>query len=172
MHLSDHHLVSSLVSLRPEPLPVRKGCKLKKVNWTLFTSHVETALADFEILLLWTPARIKSCAEASQEAITIGLDKEAPIVTFRPKRTCFNWWHSDLEDLKKVTRAAHRSARPTGNPDLLENYHKIHKINNCITLPRCGATRRLSLSPSWGNPTTPLRRPIGPSHSGQSSLRP
>jgi hypothetical protein len=75
MHLSDHHLVSSLVSLRPEPLPVRNGCKLKKVNWTLFRSHVETALADFEILLLRTPARIESCAEALQEAITIGLDK-------------------------------------------------------------------------------------------------
>jgi hypothetical protein len=40
MHLSDHHLVSSLVSLCPEPLPVCKGRKLKKVNWTLFTSHV------------------------------------------------------------------------------------------------------------------------------------
>ena len=111
MHLSDHHMISCSVELAPQRLPVRKGRKLKRVNWTHFKNIVETEFATYEEPLLWSAETIEASTTFLQKSIITALDKEAPLVTFRPKEQDFTWWNSDLSALKKAAQHAHRAAR-------------------------------------------------------------
>jgi hypothetical protein len=111
MHLLDHNLISCILRLAPEPLPVRKGRKLKKVDWTKFHNKIETTLEGFPDPVHWSYRTIEDTTNAIHDAITEALDEQAPIVPFRPKRLNFTWWKPELDDLRKATRLAHKAAR-------------------------------------------------------------
>jgi ribonuclease HI len=127
MHLSDHHLLTCQVRLTPEVMQLRKGRKLKKVNWYSFQALVDEALVDYVEPLLWSPQTIEDHASLLHNAIEAALDKVAPIVTFRPKRLKFNWWNPDLDDLKKVTRQSHRKARGSRSETDWDRYYRLRR---------------------------------------------
>jgi ribonuclease HI/retron-type reverse transcriptase len=126
MHLSDHHLISCTIHLAPERLPVRKGRKLKEANWTKFQTLMETSFEQYQTPTLWSPTIIEESVTFLQTAITAALDEVAKIVTFRPKKTYFDWWRPDLDTLKKAARQAHKAARRAPQtPDKWSQYHKL-----------------------------------------------
>jgi ribonuclease HI/retron-type reverse transcriptase len=127
MHLSDHHLITCQIRLAPEALPLRKGRKLKNVNWDNFSASVAISLVDYVEPLLWSPKTIEDCASLLQTAINSALDKEAPIVNFRPKRLKFNWWTPDLDDLKRASRQAHRAARASRLESDWDRYYRLRR---------------------------------------------
>jgi hypothetical protein len=65
-----------------------------------------------------------TCMHAAN-SINQALDKVAPVVNLHPKRSFFNWWSPELDDLKKATQSAHRRAH-TGNS--IEQWFPYHSI--------------------------------------------
>jgi hypothetical protein len=48
MHLSDHHLITMELLLKPDKMPLRNGRNLKKVDWGEFNHLIYIFLADYQ----------------------------------------------------------------------------------------------------------------------------
>jgi hypothetical protein len=91
MHMSDHHLISANLKLKPDQMPLRHGRHLRKADWTEFRRVVDNELRGTLDPMLWSAAQIEKTAAALHSAIDKGLDAVAPKKPYKPKKALFSW---------------------------------------------------------------------------------
>ena len=125
MHLSDHYMISFEVRIQADKPELRKGRKLKKVNWQQFQQIIEANLSP-DLPLFWTRKGIDEVADELHNAILQALDEVAPVYTHRPKKVSFDWFTAELEELRRKTRLAHSAAKKgRGNEEKWEIFHAL-----------------------------------------------
>jgi hypothetical protein len=85
MHLSDHHLITMELLLKPDKMPLRNGRNLKKVDWGEFNHLIYIFLADYQDPILWSPKVLDQTTQLLHNAIDSALDAVSPITPSRPK---------------------------------------------------------------------------------------
>ena len=131
MHFSDHHLISFDVKLQATKPELCKSRNLKKADWGQFQQIIEANLSP-ELPLFWTRKRIDEIADRLHEVILHSLDEVAPLQIHRPKKANLDWFTSELNDLRKRTRLAHRAARKgQGNKEKWDIFHALRQEFKC-----------------------------------------
>jgi hypothetical protein len=110
MHMSDPHLITMELLLRPDKMPLHKGRNLKKADWDEFRNLIDISLVDYKDPILWSTATVDRTIQLLHNAIDSALDAVSPIIPYRPKKAIFSWWNADLVILRKQTRRAHNYA--------------------------------------------------------------
>jgi hypothetical protein len=77
MHLSDHHLITAKIHIRPDNNPICKSRHLKKVEWPRFQALVDAELKDFEDPVIWSPRQMDSVTSELHRGILAALDEVA-----------------------------------------------------------------------------------------------
>jgi hypothetical protein len=90
MHMSDHHLITMNLQIRPDKMPLRKGRHLKKADWEKFSRLVDISLKEYQNPLLWSTYRVDQVTQQLHNAMDAALDAVAPITPYRPKKSIFS----------------------------------------------------------------------------------
>jgi DNA-binding TFAR19-related protein (PDSD5 family) len=123
MNMSDHHFITMNLQIRPDKMPLRKGRHLKTAEWEEFSRLVDISLKDYQKNLLWSADKVNQVTQQLHNAMDAVLDVVAPITPYRPKKSIFSWWNSELHELRQLARRAHDHARRhTGDDDKWQDY--------------------------------------------------
>jgi hypothetical protein len=132
MHMSDHHLITMELLLRPDKIPLRKGRNLKKADYDEFRLLINMSLADYQDPILWSTAKVDPTTQLLHNVIDMALDAVSPITPYHPKKAMFLWWNAELAVLRTQTRRAHDYAkhRPGDDARWQDYKTKRRKLKN------------------------------------------